>query len=156
MPPGESILRATVAGQGSVEYRREVASCHPSPSWRGSYRFLLVPDVAFYKTRTAQRYLHDLGAEMFSATGYGFSDHAPETFLGRIHPIEAIVPYRPKALKKELSSRGIGRLDILKKDFRIPAETIAKTLGVKQGGTRRIAFTTVGGTHYAVLLEECG
>ena len=123
---------------------------------RDSYRYLLVPDVAFYKTRTAQRYLHGLGADMFSPTGYGFSDRAPEAFLGRIHPIEAILPYRPKTLKKELSARGIARLDILKKDFPLPAETIAKALGVKQGGTRQAAFTTIAGTQYAVLLEERG
>jgi len=155
-PPGQSVLRAVVAGKGAVEFRREAVSRPSAPTWRGSYRFLLVPDVAFYKTRTARRYLLDLGAEMFSPTGYGFSDRAPEAFLGRVHPIEAIVPYRPKALKKELAARGIGRLDILKKDFRPAAETVAKALGVKQGGTRRIAFTTIGGTQYAVLLEECG
>lgn len=155
-PSGGSILRAVVAGKAAVEFRKETVLNPPAPTWHRAYHFLLVPDVAFYKTRTARRYLHDLGADMFTPTGYGFTDRAPEAFLGHVHPIETIVPYRPKALKKELAARDIGRIDILKKDFRLPAETIAKALGVKQGGTRRIAFTTVDGTHYAVLLEERG
>ena len=156
-PAGAGTLRAVVAGKGTAEFPRTTAPAdRPAPMPRDSYRSLLVPDVAFYKTRTAQRYLHGLGADMFSPTGYGFSDRAPEAFLGRIHPIEAILPYRPKTLKKELSARGIARLDILKKDFPLPAETIAKALGVKQGGTRQAAFTTIAGTQYAVLLEERG
>ena len=49
---------------------------------------------------------------------------------------------------------GITRCNLLKKDFPQDAETIAKSLGIRQGGTHYAAFTRIGTQPYVLMLGD--
>ena len=116
-------------------------------------RYLIVPDVALYKARVVDRYF---GPEvrLTSTTGYCFANHVPAGLLGKAYPIAEVHPFRPKVLKKLFRERGIDRLTILKKDFPLTAAAIAASLGIREGGTQRAAFTQIGGERLIFLLED--
>lgn len=117
-------------------------------------RYLLIPDVVLYKARLTEQYAQYCGCRANSATGYLFSDHIPQSFVGRIYPIQWATPYKPKALKSRFKEDGITRCNLLKKDFPQDAETIAKSLGIRQGGTHYAAFTRIGTQPYALMLGD--
>lgn len=117
-------------------------------------RYLLIPDVVLYKARLTEQYAQYCGCRANSATGYLFSDHIPQFFVGRIYPIQWATPYKPKALKSRFKEDGITRCNLLKKDFPQDAETIAKSLGIRQGGTHYAAFTRIGTQPYALMLGD--
>lgn len=117
-------------------------------------RYLLIPDVVLYKARLIEQYAQYCGCRANSATGYLFSDHIPQSFVGRIYPIQWATPYKPKALKSRFKEDGITRCNLLKKDFPQDAATIAKSLGIRQGGTRYAAFTRIGTQPYALMLGD--
>lgn len=115
-------------------------------------RYLLIPDVVLYKARLIDSYAQRCGCRVGSPTGYLFSDQIPETFLGRIFPIQWAAPYKPKTLKSRFKQEGITRCNILKKDFPHDAEAIAKALGIRQGGNHYAAFTRIGTQPYVLML----
>ena len=117
-------------------------------------RYMLIPDVVLYKARLTEQYAQYCGCRANSATGYLFSDHIPQFFVGRIYPIQWATPYKPKALKSRFKEDGITRCNLLKKDFPQDAETIAKSLGIRQGGTHYAAFTRIGTQPYALMLGD--
>lgn len=117
-------------------------------------RYLLIPDVVLYKARLIEQYAQYCGCRANSTTGYLFSDHIPQFFVGRIYPIQWATPYKPKALKSRFKEDGITRCNLLKKDFPQDAETIAKSLGIRQGGTHYAAFTRIGTQPYALMLGD--
>lgn len=146
-------LTATSVRLGSVGFGRdELREPVPDRPFSPPYGFLLVPDVSLYKIRAARRYMDSLGAFTSSDAGYGFAASAPPDFLGHAYPVTEIIAYRPRLVRSLLRERGIDRLNILKRDFPIDAGAIAKALGIREGGTRFAAFTTVQGTRFAVLL----
>lgn len=118
------------------------------------FRYLLIPDVSLYKIRRTREYARQIGVYSSGESGYCFAQTYPESFFGRVWPIDRIFPYRPKALREWLRNRGIKRLNILKKNFPQDTELIAKALGVGQGGTYYAAFTRIGGNMYAVFLHH--
>lgn len=117
-------------------------------------RYLLIPDVVLYKARLIEQYAQYCRCRANSATGYLFTDHIPQSFVGRIYPIQWATPYKPKALKSRFKEDGITRCNLLKKDFPQDAETIAKSLGIRQGGTHYAAFTRIGTQPYALMLGD--
>lgn len=117
-------------------------------------RYLLIPDVVLYKARLIEQYAQYCGCRANSATGYLFSNHIPQSFVGHIYPIQWATPYKPKALKSQFKKDGITRCNLLKKDFPQDAETIAKSLGIRQGGTHYAAFTRIGTQPYALMLGD--
>lgn len=117
-------------------------------------RYLLIPDVVLYKARLIEQYAQYCGCRANSATGYLFSGHIPQSFVGHIYPIQWATPYKPKALKSRFKEDGITRCNLLKKDFPQDAETIAKSLGIRQGGTHYAAFTRIGTQPYALMLGD--
>lgn len=118
------------------------------------FRYLLIPDVTLYKVRLVQLYARQLGVYAPSETGYCFAETAPESFFGRVFRIESIAPYQPKALKKRLKQQGVTRLNILKKDFPMDADGIAKALGIKQGGTNYAVFTRIKGRSCIIMISH--
>jgi len=117
-------------------------------------RYLLIPDVVLYKARLIEQYAQYCGCRANSATGYLFSGHIPQSFVGHIYPIQWATPYKLKALKSRFKEDGITRCNLLKKDFPQDAETIAKSLGIRQGGTHYAAFTRIGTQPYALMLGD--
>jgi hypothetical protein len=157
---------ASVAGPGNfclprVEDMREVPSRFDPP-----YGAMIIPDVAFRKARlTARMAARTMpGAFVAAGDGYVFLKTAPrnsenisgdaENILGRVFEITAMVPYRPKALRRELSAREIVRAEIYLHNFPATVQTICRETGIREGGDDKIAFTTIEGNRWAVFIKD--
>ncbi len=110
-------------------------------------RFLLVPDVAFYKTRTVgsylAKYLADTPGNLQLSGEYLFADELPTAdFPGKTYRITFRHPYQPKTIARMLRSRGIRRINVHRRNFPLSAEQVAQALGVALGGTTDIFCTT--------------
>ena len=95
--------------------------------------------------------LHLTGkADCWSDLGFGFAEEEPHGIIGRVLPVERIEPYDPKRLKRELKGRG---LELLKRDFPLPAEELMRRLGTRPGADQRMAFTKIGNDFWAIRLK---
>ncbi|MDE5945193.1 MAG: class I SAM-dependent methyltransferase [Rikenella sp.] len=145
-------MRVTVIRRGEVrrfDFDREIPTLHttvPHPtdvSTRDEARFLLAPDVAFYKTRTVEAYRTQYLApqmpnDLWLDGGYLFADELPAEFTGKTYRITFRHPYQPKVLARMLRSRGIRRVNVHRRNFPYSSEQIARDLGVDLGGTTDI------------------
>ena len=106
-------------------------------------QFLYLPDAALVKARVVEPYL----AQNFSDAPIKidrnavFSARELPDFAGRGFRIDEMYPYKPKALKKILKERGIGRAELLLgQGAPHSIEHIAKELGLKPGGEQKLFF----------------
>lgn len=119
-----------------------------------NYEYLIVPDVALQKSRLAVEYFSAQGMYIESDNGYAFCNTLPDMIFGRAYRILQMREYAPKQIKKKLAERGISRIEIMHRRFPYDTGAIAKSLGVKEGGLDRWAFTTHGGKVVAVELSD--
>ena len=150
---GQPSVTATALGTGtysvSVDELSEFVPCVP-PSFRADeYRWLVQPDVALQKTRTVRRHLAGK-ADVWSENGYGFAVEYPDGVIGRVFEIESIRHFDPKHLRRELKGAGV---EIMRRDFPFSTQRIKEMTGMREGGSRRIVFTSVGGTALTVELK---
>lgn len=145
------LLTATAIGIGSFSATPAEAASQPEPGKfePSRYRWLVVPDVALQKSRLARLALQGK-ADIWSDNGYGFAAEPPQGVIGRTLPIVRIVPYDPRQLKRELKGCGV---ELMKRDFPLATEELAKRLGVHPGNDIRLAFTKIEGTFWVVRLE---
>ncbi len=114
------------------------------------------PDVALVKSRTVEAYIADHYPGIAVLPGEYLLSAAPlERFAGRSLRIAAIWPWKPRDVARLLKERGIRTADIHRRGFAESAEKIARTLGIRQGGTAELWLTTIGGEAIAVLTEKC-
>ena len=143
------LVTATALGTGSFSARPGAAAPEAPVFDPARYHWLVVPDVALQKARLAR--LHLAGkADCWSDLGFGFAEEAPHNVIGRVLPVERIEPYDPKRLKHELKGRG---LELLKRDFPLPAEELMRRLGTHSGADLRMAFTKIGNDFWAIRLK---
>lgn len=153
------IIKASAVGNYEIEYpfikeRAEEVSIETAKQVSPSdYKYLIIPDVALAKARIAKKYFTEIGAFIESDNSYAFSNTFPVEKVGRVFEIEAMEKYSPKILKAKLAENKIKRIDILKHEFPYSTEKIATELGVKEGGERKVAFTTVSGKKCALFLK---
>ena len=147
---GENTITATALGIGS--YAVDLGSCEELsvPQFRAAeYRWLVQPDVALQKCRLARRHLAGK-ADIWSENGYGFAVERPSDVIGRIYEIDRIEPFDPKALKREMKGR---RVQVFKRDFPLATERLLAMTGIKEGGSEKVAFTTIGGEYLVIRLK---
>lgn len=141
---------ATALGLGSFAAAPDERPLPPPEKFDPArYRWLVVPDVALQKARLARLHLQG-AADIWSDNGYGFAAEEPRGLLARALPVRSIEPFDPKQLKRTL--RGAGA-ELLKRDFPLPAEEIARRLGLHPGSDLRLAFTQIGSRRWVILLE---
>ncbi len=134
-------IRVAAIGLGEEEYIF-LGGLTPETAFAPeSYKWLVVPDVALQKARLAQRYFVERGMWIDSDNGYAFSVEKPENIMGKALEIKSMEPFDPKGLKRRLKEEGVKGIDIMKRNFTLPAADIARQLGVREGGTTAIAFT---------------
>ena len=143
-------ITATALGIGCYSEQQGASEEPALPQFRGEeYRWLVQPDVALQKCRLARRHLADK-ADIWSENGYGFATERPEGVIGRIYEIEQIEPFDPKRLKREMKGQ---KRQIFKRDFPISTERLTAMTGLKEGGTKKIAFTTIGSNFLSIRLK---
>ena len=141
---------ATALGLGSFAAAPDERPLPPPEKFDPArYRWLVIPDVALQKARLARLHLQGT-ADIWSDNGYGFAAEEPRGLLARALPVRSIEPCDPKQLKRTL--RGAGA-ELLKRDFPLPAEEIARRLGLHAGSDLRLAFTQIGTRRWVILLE---
>ncbi len=152
------MIRAVAIGLGEAEYALDIVANEPNePNCEEIstfYRWLVVPDVALQKARLARRRLTERGIRIDSDNGYGFATEKPEGIMGKVLEIETMEPFDPKELKRRLRTSGIKNIDILKRDFPLSAADIARQLGIREGGTTRIAFTRAANKLWQITLKS--
>ncbi|MFI3316926.1 MAG: SAM-dependent methyltransferase [Rikenellaceae bacterium] len=147
----EDTLVARAVGRGSLEVRREdVRQQFCTQEFDAQeYSHMLIPDVALQKSRLVAHALGDK-AHVWSNNGFAFAQGPYEGGLARCFEIEKVVDYSPKSLRGELKSE---RVQILKRDFAFSTDQIIKQLKIKEGGSRRLAFTTINGRNLVIFLR---
>jgi hypothetical protein len=73
--------------------------------------------------------------------------------MGRVAEIASIEPFDPKGLKRRLKAQGTKAIDILHREFPLSSAAIARSLGVREGGATKIAFTRVAGRLWQITLR---
>ncbi len=149
----EDMLVASAIGKGSVEASpksvKQQFCTSPIDAARYRYRYLLIPDVALQKARLVAHVLGGV-ADVWSNNGFALCESLPEGVLARSFEIERIVEYNPKALKREIAGE---RVEILKRDFPYSTRQITEQLKIKEGGDRRVAFTTINNKKIVIFLR---
>ena len=147
-------VKATVIGRGSVEYpfgrRKPERASAPDPCFA---KYLIAPDVALQKARVAVDYLTERGVYIESDNSFGFAMQ-PVDALCRTLPIISVSKLNCKKFSSELKKREISRVEIMLRDFPMSAEKILKQLGVSEGNSAKLAFTTIKGVPVVVELEK--
>ncbi len=142
-------IKATALGVGSFEAEADTTTPPQGEFGNGAdYGYLIVPDVALRKAGLVGHWCAKMG---FANHGsYGFAATKPEgDILGRAYEIEAIVPYRPKELKRLISKK----IELIRHGFPLPSATICKALGVKEGAGQRWAFAEIDHSLWAIRLK---
>lgn len=159
--------RVTAIRHGQVErfdFAREqavadsIASTGTLPL--GEERFLSVPDVGFYKSRTvaayAAQYLGDVPGGWRLEGECLFTAEPPEHFAGKVYRITFRHPYRPKEIARLLRMRSIRRANIHRRGFPASAEEVARALGVRLGGNTDLFCLTVQGEPTVFFVGRVG
>lgn len=144
------LVTATALGLGSYVVSADSREEPSLPQFDADrYRWLVQPDVALQKCRVARRHLAGK-ADIWSENGYGFAVERPSDVIGRIYEIERIEPFDPKALKREMKGR---RVQLFKRDFPLATERLVAMTGIKEGGSAKMAFTTICGEYLVIRLK---
>jgi len=141
---------ATAVGRGSFAARWEAPVPPPPERFEPSrYRWLAVPDVALRKTRLVRLRLAGK-ADIWSDNGFGFAAEPFDDPLVRLLPIEEILPYEPRKLKKRF---GGTPADLIKREFPIAQEEVMRRLGLRAGCDLRLACTKIGTDYWVIRLK---
>ena len=167
VPRAVSRIRATAVGRGSVVFdaARPTAVAPPLPDFlsvalsgapltTSGTLYLTIPDVALQKARCAAEYFSGLGAFIESDNGFALHSAILDTKLGRSLKVVSIERFSPKKISKKLRDRGIRGIDILVRDFPLTAATIARQLGVREGGVATFVFTRLAGEAVCIEVEK--
>ncbi|WP_298081124.1 hypothetical protein [uncultured Rikenella sp.] len=158
--------RVTAIRHGGVErfdFAREQAADSVASTGAllpGEERFLAVPDVGFYKSRTvaayAAQYLGDVPGGWRLEGDCLFTAELPEHFVGKVYRITFRHPYRPKEIARLLRMRSIRRANIHRRGFSASAEEVAQALGVRLGGNTDLFCLTMQGEPTVFFVGRVG
>lgn len=158
--------RVTAIRHGGVErfdFAREQAADSVASTGAllpGEERFLAVPDVGFYKSRTvaayAAQYLGDVPGGWRLEGDCLFTAELPEHFVGKVYRITFRHPYRPKEIARLLRMRSIRRANIHRRGFSASAEEVAQALGVRLGGNTDLFCLTMQGDPTVFFVGRVG
>lgn len=108
-------------------------------------RYLCVPDIGFYKSRTVSAMMD--GHKHYYSGGYIITEDLPERFCGSVYLIDEMMPYQPKVFRKRFK-----RATVHLRNFPYTVEQIA----IKAGGDLDLFFSRYCGepTIFLVTLMQ--
>lgn len=117
-------------------------------------RYLYEADVAFYKTQSMPHLMTDYFPQLPGAwnhpMGFFFSEEIAESFPGRVWQIQEIHPYKPRQLRKWLTSTSIQQAHLLRREFPLTVKQIRQQLRIWEGGETYLICTNLGGTKHLI------
>lgn len=117
--------------------------------------YLYEPDGSVIRARLIGRLADELGAGMIDASiAYLTSDTAAASPFAQGFRIMEELPVREKALRRALTERGIGSLEIKKRGIDIDPAALRKRLKLKGTGSATLILTRQDGAHTAFLAER--
>lgn len=151
----EGVRRAAlvVTPQGTHEMVAESDSEDAAPGSLGEY--LYEPDGAVIRARLIGDLARTLDARMLDASiAYMTADSATATPFATCFRVVAELPLDKKAIKRELSARGIGTLEIKKRGVDIDPAAFRTSLAPKGDASGTLVLTRVAGKRRALLVER--
>jgi hypothetical protein len=113
------------------------------------------PDGAVIRARLIGELARQLDGRMLDATiAWITSDRLPETPFGQTFRVLERFPLDVKVLKRELSTRGIGRLEIKKRGVDVDPAQFRTRLSLHGDGEATLVLTRVAGERVALLAER--
>lgn len=151
--PGIRRSALVIGGHGTAELSSAGDSVDVTTGTLG--RYLYEPDGAVIRSRLIGDLGRRLGATMLSdGIAYLSSDSLIETpFASSFRVIETF-PLDERRLKRELSSRGIGSLEIKKRGVDVDPAAFRKKLALRGPESATLVLTRVAGRHTALLCER--
>ena len=153
----EGSLGAAIAGRGRWSYPYPVSAPATTAGFAPPYRYTVIPDAALRRARLTARYAAEEMPQAFAVPGdsYLFTNTLPAGAIpGKVFEVERMERFDPSCLKRELRRRGIRSADLYTHGFPLAAPELARRLGIREGGSVRLAFTAVGPTLWVIELKE--
>jgi hypothetical protein len=117
--------------------------------------YLYEPDGSVIRSRLIGDLARSIGAGMLSEQiAYLTSDTLVETPFAAAFRVIEVLPSDESKLKKELRSRGIGRLEIKKRGVDVDPATLRKRLSLSGDREATLVLTRLAGRHVAILAER--
>ncbi|MEX1079678.1 MAG: class I SAM-dependent methyltransferase [Homoserinimonas sp.] len=117
--------------------------------------YVYEPDGAVIRARLIGDVARSLDARMLSRDiAYLTSDTARDTPFAARFRVVATLPLEVKPIKRELSSRSIGALEIKKRGVDIDPAQFRKQLSLKGSGAATLILTRAGGKRVALLAHR--
>ncbi|MFN8394810.1 MAG: RsmD family RNA methyltransferase [Bacteroidia bacterium] len=121
--------------------------------------FVMELDTALYKASLAPQWLASSGlaGAMQSPMGFVYATEDAPDFHGHRYRILDQWPWKPQAIRSALKSRGIQRVQFVRRDFDLPTADVLKSVGIPEGGAFYLLLTRQGdGNRVAILAERLG
>lgn len=138
---------------GTAELTASADSTDVDPGDLGGW--LYEPDGAVIRARLIGDLARRHGLRMLSrGIAYLTGDEPVETPFATRLRVEAVLPWDPRVLKKELAARGIGTVEIKKRGADVDPAALRKRLAPRGPDSATLVITRVAGRHVALLCRR--
>lgn len=151
----QGVARSALVLRGDEAFELSAASDAEDVEAQTLGEYLYEPDGAVIRARLIGLLAEQLGAGMVSdGIAYLTADSlAPTPFAQTFRVLERL-PSSEKQLKRALSARGIGKLEIKKRGADVDPAALRTRLRLKGPNSATLFLTRVGGKHTALLAER--
>lgn len=122
------------------------AATHPvraSVATSNCGHYFYEPALSIIKAGLTAAYAASCGLHPLQVNGnYLISEKLLPEFVGRIFQIKQMMPFKKAAVKAYLSSAGISKANIARRDFKADVASLYNTFNLKEGGDDYLFFTT--------------
>ena len=151
--PGVVRSALIVSDQGTFELTADGDSADAEVGTLGEY--IYEPDGAVIRARLIGDLVRSVGGRMLDRTiAYFTADQAISTPFATGFRVVETFPFDEKLLKRELSTRKIGTLEIKKRGMDVDPSQLRTRLSLKGSGSATLILTRAAGKRVALLAER--
>ncbi len=116
-----------------------------------SYNYIYLPDVTLRKMRCVEPYFatYHNEDEYHFCSEMALSNKLFSSFAGKVYAINKMIPYKPKLFRAE----GVKEATLIIYNFDYSADTICKTLKIKNRGSKTLIFTNIDGNPMILFVK---